>query len=378
MKWYSPQSLQHVRWVASMHNTRDLLFNSCPSTTHLSFSDNYNDPVGKLPLGVRHIHWGKLFNHPLPPLTPQITHLTFGRYFNQELTDLPPSLTHLYLGISWNKPLVLPLSLTHLTIACYACVSPIHPLPNLQYINIRETGIVQSFGAEMFPKLTHLLLCPSSNFIEKDFSPYLTYFFCGVAFDQPIDSLPSSLTHLVFNLFSNFNFTVDHLPLSLTHLVFGSGFNQTADNLPPALTHLKFGEAFNQPLTSLPSSITHLILGLAFRQSISALPRSITHLSFESDFPSPGYFESLRYPPKLTHLSFYQYPITLDNLPYSITHFSIFGHLYSANYNLRIPANIQFPYFPGKRRLAMASEDKNVKILISTAQQYFWDPRPRV
>ena len=49
-------------------------------------------------------------------------------------------------------------------------------------------------------------------------------------FDQSLDTLPQTLTHLTFG--HHFNQSVDNLPQSLTHLIFGFNFNQTVDKGP--------------------------------------------------------------------------------------------------------------------------------------------------
>ena len=65
----------------------------------------------------------------------------------------------------------------------------------------------------------------------------LPYFYCK--FNQQVDNLPNTLTHLTFG--TNFNQQVDNLPNTLTHLTFGGYFDQQVDNLPNSLTHLTFG-----------------------------------------------------------------------------------------------------------------------------------------
>ncbi len=99
-------------------------------------------------------------------------------------------------------------------------------------------------------------------------------------FNQPVDKLPDSITHLTFTW--EFNQPVDQLPNSLTHLTFGCYFNQPVDKLPNSITHLIFRENFNQPVDKLPSSVTHLMLGWSFDQSLKNLPSNIYYLGFES------------------------------------------------------------------------------------------------
>ena len=59
-----------------------------------------------------------------------------------------------------------------------------------------------------------------------------------------------------------------------------SKFNQPINNLPNSITHLTLGLDFNQPINNLPNSITNLTLGQKFNQQINNLPNSLTHLEF--------------------------------------------------------------------------------------------------
>src|SRR5690606_36772488 len=68
------------------------------------------------------------------------------------------------------------------------------------------------------------------------------------------------LTTIKFCKFSNFNQTIDSLPDTLTHLTLGDSFNQPVDKLPTTLTHLTLGYWFNQPVDNLPETLNHLTL----------------------------------------------------------------------------------------------------------------------
>jgi hypothetical protein len=92
-----------------------------------------------------------------------------------------------------------------------------------------------------------------------DFSYYLSYYFkvggiksswfsyfkrlIGRRFNQPVNKLPATLTHLTTGI--NFNQHVNH-------------FNEPVDALPSTLTHLTTGDCFNQPVDKLPPKLTHL------------------------------------------------------------------------------------------------------------------------
>lgn len=98
-------------------------------------------------------------------------------------------------------------------------------------------------------------------------------------FDDSVDNLPKSLTHLRFGKkFSRRS--VDHLPDSLTHLEFGEAFNQPVDNLPAGLISVKFGKKFAQSIDSLPHGLKSLKLCNKYRQLITSLPSSLQHFEF--------------------------------------------------------------------------------------------------
>jgi hypothetical protein len=84
----------------------------------------------------------------------------------------------------------------------------------------------------------------------------------------------------LFYHYSRFNQKVNHLPQSITHLIFGNDFNQEVNYLPCTLTHLTFGWVFNQEVNHLPESIIHLTLGGNYNQELNQLPQSITNLTF--------------------------------------------------------------------------------------------------
>jgi FNIP Repeat len=76
-----------------------------------------------------------------------------------------------------------------------------------------------------------------------------------MSFNQPVDGLPPTLTHLTFG--QSFDQSIDKLPLKLTHLTTGDKFNQTVDKLPLTLTTLETGNCFNQSVDKLPPTLTH-------------------------------------------------------------------------------------------------------------------------
>ena len=105
------------------------------------------------------------------------------------------------------------------------------------------------------------------------FDEFYKFKYLRSKFNHPVDSLPTSITHLTFG--SGFNQSVDALPSSITHLTFGRHFNQSVSNLPSSITHITFGSAFNHPVNMLPSSIQNLKFGVDFNHELNNLPPNL-------------------------------------------------------------------------------------------------------
>ena len=125
----------------------------------------------------------------------------------------------------------------------------------------------------------------------------------GSKFNQKINNLPTSLTHLRFGFY--FNQKVNNLPQNLTHLTFGNRFNQEVNNLPQNLRYLTFGYYFNQFVDYLPSNIVEITFCYEFNQKIENLPISIQKIIFSthSDYNIelnclPNFLEFLQLPEK--------------------------------------------------------------------------------
>ena len=186
----------------------------------------------------------------------------------------------------------------------------------------------------------------------------LTHLTFGNDFNQEVNNLPNSLTHLTFD--SHFNQEVNNLPNSLTHLTFGYDFNQEVNNLPNTLIHLifgwsfgwsfnrevnnlpkhliqlTFGDNFNQEVNNLPNSLTHLIFGWYFNQEVNNLPNSLIHLTFGVEFNQP--INNL--PNSLTHLTFRcDFNQKIKQLPNSLTHLT-FGY----NFNQKVDLSFNIKY----------------------------------
>lgn len=190
------------------------------------------------------------------------------------------------------------------------------------------------------------------------FFPLLSHLFLWDQYDDPLATLPSSLSHLSLN--NTFVKPLpQQLPLSLTHLSLSSYFNHPLPSLPPNIQYLKTGACFNRPLSlsnyfhlsildigysfnsslSLPPHLKRLFLGHTFNQKINNSPDSITHLYFGNDcifpslpphlqylmfFPQSKFNAIIDYPSFLTHLSFNnRFDSPINNLPPNLTHLTV-------------------------------------------------------
>lgn len=185
--------------------------------------------------------------------------------------------------------------------------------------------------------LTHLIFGYCFNQEVNNLPSSLTHLVLGHCFNEPVDSLPSTLLFLAFPKEEpyicgkcNFNHKLDKHPVSLTHLSLSDNFNSYF-HFPPFLTRLQLPRTCSPLLQSLPSSITHLF---AFDLPPGSLPPHLTHLDFYSAFSVfnlPLYSNSSQFnnngcllPSSLTHLKLgKQFKQPLNNFPSSLTHLFI-------------------------------------------------------
>ena len=161
---------------------------------------------------------------------------------------------------------------------------------------------------------------------------------------------------------SKFNQPVDSIPSSITHLIFGSKFNQPVNNLQSSITHLTFDFKFNQPVNNLPSSgLTHLTFGYCFDHSVDLLPSSITHLTFDFKFNQPVNNLSSSV---LTHLTFgYTFNQPIDSLPSSITHLIFDFHSVFNQILNNLPLFIEFIELPFKYNNPISNIPSKLKVI---------------
>ena len=165
--------------------------------------------------------------------------------------------------------------------------------------------------------------------IPSDFDSYLSHLPEGVKiiifhhyshFDEPVNDLPSTITHLTFGYI--FDQPVDNLPNGLVYLKLGDNFNKPIKKLPVSLKQLELGHYFNHPVNELPSGLTHLTFGFCFNQMIPKLPKSLTHLTLGTNFN----VRINKLPHGLTHLIFVKnskFKKDLNDLPDSLLYLEL-------------------------------------------------------
>eukprot|EP01112_Ceratiomyxa_fruticulosa_P022457 TRINITY_DN8216_c0_g1_i1.p1 TRINITY_DN8216_c0_g1~~TRINITY_DN8216_c0_g1_i1.p1 ORF type:complete len:571 (-),score=109.13 TRINITY_DN8216_c0_g1_i1:187-1899(-) len=134
----------------------------------------------------------------------------------------------------------------------------------------------------------------------------------GSRFNKKVDStnLPRNLTHIHFD--REFNQLVDDLPKSLTHICFqGGDFNRDISSLPPNIIELTIHGCFNQPLTKLPSSLIRIEFHGDFDQPLLHLPHSVLHLTLSEAFHQ----KLTDLPPHLISLYLKEYCLRIPSLP---------------------------------------------------------------
>ena len=119
----------------------------------------------------------------------------------------------------------------------------------------------------------------NDNLFEKYENNYFSNSNCIYSkFNQEVNKLPKSITHLTFGY--QFNQEVNNLPNSLTHLTFGKEFNQKID-IPFTIKYLKLNCNNSYIIDYLPDNIDELELGYDFNLELNNLPTSIKKITFD-------------------------------------------------------------------------------------------------
>ncbi len=97
-------------------------------------------------------------------------------------------------------------------------------------------------------------------------------------FSNEIISILKECDTIYFNNYNNHEICIETKNLcDYRHIINWkqSIFNQPIDNLPNSISHLTLGRYFNQPIINLPNSITNLTLSLKYNKKINYFSDSL-------------------------------------------------------------------------------------------------------
>lgn len=263
------QLLTHVSFSGG--ETEDLLAAIHDSNvTNLVFNARSTSSIDYLPVKLRNLRFWHYSAHSIDHLPSSITHLSIRTGSNIALDHLPSSLTNLKIGFGgssasqhFNQHIDhLPPALTQLYIESDLFDLPLDHLPaRLNTLAMFSPSFNQSLD-HLPSTLTHLTLAQ----FQLSHSDYLP-----PKFNKPLDNLPS-LTYLVFTSL-NYSNPLDHLPSSLTHLIIIDGRN--------SYLHTYY---FTTELHYLPRNLHFLTLPKSYNKKLPRLPPFLVKLVFCGEF----------------------------------------------------------------------------------------------
>ncbi len=229
--------------------------------THLTFGNNFNQPVNNLPLGITHLTFDGAFNQSVNNLPLGVTHLSFGFQFNQPVDCLPPSITHLTFGCNFNQSVNnLSQFITHLRFGLHFAQSVTNLPPSLIFLQFGSSMELDTFVCKLPKSLIYLHLYKNTYFREDapptfclDFphlkSLHLHYISAGVTIE-----LPPSLTELDLGVVEG---NIDRINIpTLKKLRLGQ--LDAISNLPESVESLTLCDS--GPINNLPPSLKFLKL----------------------------------------------------------------------------------------------------------------------
>lgn len=385
------------------------------SLTHITFGDDFNQPLNNLPASLTHLTLGRYFNQPLDGIPSTLIYLSIGLYFNHPIDNLPQTLTTLIFSSLRSKSeysiTTLPASLVTLMLPLIwqhpvKCFIPPQPPPNLKLLKIGHpvsewmshlrTSKITDLEAKVYKgkiessqlpqSLTRLTIWGETYICNQDnLPPTLTHLTQreGLIPLHPFPSVwPKTITHLStflicdkwppalvrLTLSSSFNSPLIDLPATITHLGFWDGdgklfsersqFNQALTALPHNLLHLSLGAKYSHPVDNLPLNLTHLTFGDSFNHNVDSLPEGLTHLAFGNHFTTP----ITKLPSTLTHLflgSSYNSP--LECIPNSVVLLGL-GHMFGSS--IHLPSKLCKFY------IESAYKSKNLTLIMLAKQAF--------
>lgn len=113
-----------------------------------------------------------------------------------------------------------------------------------------------------------------------DISSSFTYLFIGC--NVHLDYIPKNINVVIFNVLSSCQKNIfDILHNNIKKIYFNDSFDQNIDFLPSSVTHLHLGiSASNKSINNLHNGITHLHMETYENVNVPYLPNSLKHLTF--------------------------------------------------------------------------------------------------
>ncbi len=191
-------------------------------------------------------------------------------------------------------------------------------------------------------------------------------------FNQPIDNLPSNLTHLLFSIGSKFNQPINNLPSTLKYLSLCDNFTHPLDNLPENLKYLYLYSCnhgyndiiFNYNLDSLPAGLKYFQFNTdCHKCEFNNLPVGLEYLIL--DIPYIQKFNNLP-----STLKYFDLKLITDNLKYSMFHPDIHKYIdidnnYDKNLINNLPNSLEELFITSTFLIkieSLPSSIKNLKI----------------
>ena len=262
----------------------------------LTFGNNFNQSIHRLPFYITVLEFGEKFNQPLfckgkkkcVCYIPQyVQYLTFGDYFNQPLTcqnnghfcGFSNHLIYLKLGREFNQSIdCLPNTIKN--IESFNNTKFNQALMNLP-VKINKIKLPSTFNNNCF------------DFSRNDTLEEIKF---GSSFNQKLSGINSNM--FIYSLLPKYILILEFGKDFNENLYYFNNNNELCPILPKTIVNLKFGDNFNQTIfvncgenyiSLLPENLTTLEFGKNFNQSIGynkeiILPNNITDLSFGNNF----------------------------------------------------------------------------------------------
>lgn len=260
-----PASITHIKFSRKFNQNVDDL---PPLLTWVDFGEVFHQKVDHLPASIKFIKFGEFFNTEVDHLPSSLKSLYFGEDFNQPINKLPVNLKTLYIsGKFLGFADCLPAFLHKLTLRYK--ITDLESQGKFKHVmemgfSFPDTLKVLNFGMRFFNNIDeeefeHSCATEIQNVIDNLPSSLedLTLS-CPILY---VDNLPPNVTKLTLDWCQNIT-SVDNLPDSLiyfylTHSLFLCSTPMPLDHLPTSLTHLLYdAQEDNSPnLDHLPSTL---------------------------------------------------------------------------------------------------------------------------